>query len=213
MAKVPLVDLTVTEFVGELGSKHPVPGGGGASALVGALASALSQMVANLTLGKTKYADVEDEVNTLKIYAYRLEKDLLECITRDAAVFEPLAGAYRMPKNTEEEIESKNRVMEAALKEASLVPLEIMRTVARVIETTGKLAEKGSKLAISDAGCAAVLAAGALRSAWLNVTVNTKLIKDEAFAARVNEEGEALLEKYLPLADAIYENVSGEFIR
>lgn len=201
------INETVSEFVFELSSKKPAPGGGGASALVGALGAALGGMVANLTIGKEKYADAEEELKSLKIAAYRVQKDLLELIDKDAEAFLPLAGAYRMPSGTEEERESKNRVMEAALKEASLVPLAMMKKCAEAISQLEVFAAKGSVLAVSDAGCGAVLAKAAMQSAWLNVRVNTRMIKDETFANNVNAEGEALLAEYLLRADAIYENV------
>ena len=116
---------TCTEFVEVLSSKAPVPGGGGASALVGAVGTALGNMVGSLTVGKKKYADVEDEMWELKKKCDQLQKDFLHLIERDAEVFEPLSKAYGMPRETEEEKAEKARVMEAALKEACSVPMEM----------------------------------------------------------------------------------------
>ena len=114
------------EFVDVLASKAPVPGGGGASALVGAIGMALGNMVGSLTVGKKKYADVEEEMWELKGKADALQKELLALIERDAEVFEPLSKAYGMPRETEEEKAEKARVMEIVLKDACSVPMEIM---------------------------------------------------------------------------------------
>jgi formiminotetrahydrofolate cyclodeaminase len=118
-----------------------------------------------------------------------------------------------MPKGTEEERESKARVMEAALKEACLVPLEIMKLCAEAIALLERTAVIGNKLALSDAACGAVLAAAAMRSAWMNVAVNTFSIKDAAFAGRVNAEGMALLDEYAPRAESVYEAVERKYRR
>ncbi|MDR0596230.1 MAG: cyclodeaminase/cyclohydrolase family protein [Clostridiales Family XIII bacterium] len=203
----------VNEFVFELSSRNPTPGGGGASALAGALGIALGGMVANLTIGKPSYADGEDELKSLKVAAYRVQKELLELIQRDADAFGPLAGAYRMPSGTDEERESKERVMESALKEASLVPLAMMKLCAESVVLLERLAALGNRLALSDAACGAALTAAAMRSAWLNVAVNTVSMRDGEFAGRVNAEGEALLREWIPRADAIYNGIEQTYAR
>ena len=200
-------ELPVTEFTLQLSSKAPVPGGGGAAALAGALGAALGGMVANLTIGKPKYADVEDEIQELKVAAYRIQKDLLALIEKDAEVFAPLAGAYRMASGTDEEKAEKDRVMQACLKQASLAPLEIMEKCAETLLLLEKFAEKGSVLAVSDAGCGAVLSKAALQAAWLNVRINIRIISDEKFASEVESKAQGLLQKSIPLADSIYKSV------
>jgi len=200
-------ELSVTEFTLELSSKAPVPGGGGAAALAGALGAALGGMVANLTIGKPKYADVEDEIQELKVAAYRIQKDLLALIEKDAEVFAPLAGAYRMASGTDEEKAEKERVMQACLKQASLAPLEIMEKCAETLVLLEKFAEKGSVLAVSDAGCGAALSKAALQAAWLNVRINIRIIDDKKFASEVEDKGLKLLDKSIPLADKIYSSV------
>jgi formiminotetrahydrofolate cyclodeaminase len=169
-------------------------------------------MVANLTVGKKKYADAEDEMKRLKVSAYRVQKELLSLIEKDAEAFGPLAGAYRMPADTDAERESRARVMEASLKEASLVPLEMMERCAEAIDLLWAFAEKGNRLLVSDAACGAILCKAALQSAWLNVCVNTMSIRDRTFADRVNGEGRELLTKYLPLADEIYSKIEAGFM-
>jgi len=201
------LELSVEEFTHRLSSKDPTPGGGGAAAHAGALGAALGGMVANLTIGKPKYMDVEDEILSLKVAAYRIQKELLLLIERDAEVFSPLAGAYRMASETESEKAEKERVMQACLKQATLVPLEIMEKCAETLPILKKLAAKGSALAVSDAGCGAILSKAAIQAAWLNVCINTRLIKDEKFAAEINGRGMDILADSLPLADQIYDEV------
>ena len=140
------------EFVEVLASKAPVPGGGGASALVGAVGTALGNMVGSLTVGKKKYADVEEEMYALKEKATALQNDFLRLIERDAEVFEPLAKAYGMPRETEEEKAEKARVMAIVLKDACSVPMEIMEKCCEALDLIVEFAAKGSALAISDAG-------------------------------------------------------------
>ena len=162
------------EFVEVLASKAPVPGGGGASALVGAIGTALGNMVGSLTVGKKKYADVEAEIMELKGKCDILQKELLELVEKDAIVFEPLSRAYGMPKNTEEEKAKKAQVMEKVLKDACSVPMEIMEKCCEAIDLIEIFAQKGSVIAISDAGVGAAFCKAALEGASLNVYINTK---------------------------------------
>ena len=177
---------TCTEFVEVLASKAPVPGGGGASALVGAVGTALGNMVGSLTVGKKKYADVEEEMWELKGKCDQLQKDFLRLIERDAEVFEPLSKAYGMPKETEEEKAEKARVMAIVLKDACSVPMEIMEKCCEALDLIKEFAAKGSKLAISDAGVAATFCKAALKGASLNVYINTKSMADREYAEEHN---------------------------
>ena len=190
------------DFIEELASKAPVPGGGGASAFVGAVGVALGNMVANLTIGKKKYADVEDELIVLREKAYVLQKELLLLVEKDAKVFEPLAAAYGLPKETEEEKAYKEKVMEEVLREASAVPMEIMEKICEAILLHKEFAAKGSDLAISDAGVGATFCKAALEGASLNVFINTKSMKDREYAEELNKKTEAMLSTYVPMASA-----------
>jgi formiminotetrahydrofolate cyclodeaminase len=194
-------------FVEKLSGKDPVPGGGGASALVGALGTALGNMVGSLTVGKKKYADVEEDILRLKQEADDLQKDLLELVDRDAEVFEPLSRAYGMPKDTEAQQAEKDRVMEDALKLACSVPLEIMKKSCRAIELEQEFAQKGSALALSDAGVGAIFCKAALQGASLNVFINTGLMKDKVYAEKINREADEMLEHYGKLADQVHQLV------
>ena len=202
-------DKSCSEFVEVLASKAPVPGGGGASAMVGALATALGNMVGSLTVGKKKYAAVEEEMRALKDRCDRLQKDFLHLVERDAEVFEPLARAYSMPKNTEEEKAEKARVMEIVLRDACSVPMEIMEKCCEAIDIIAVFAEKGSVIAISDAGVGAAFAKAALKGASLNVYINTKSMADKALAAELNARCDRMLEEYTGKADAIFDSVLG----
>ncbi|MBR4764345.1 MAG: cyclodeaminase/cyclohydrolase family protein [Lachnospiraceae bacterium] len=202
-------DKSCSEFVEVLASKAPVPGGGGASAMVGALATALGNMVGSLTVGKKKYAAVEEEMWALKDRCDRLQKDFLHLVERDAEVFEPLARAYSMPKNTEEEKAEKARVMEIVLRDACSVPMEIMEKCCEAIDIIAVFAEKGSVIAISDAGVGAAFANAALKGASLNVYINTKSMADRALAAELNAKCDRMLEEYSGKADAIFDSVLG----
>ena len=197
------------EFVEVLASKAPVPGGGGASALVGAIGTALGNMVGSLTVGKKKYADVEEEMYALKAKCDTLQKELLALVEKDAEVFEPLSKAYGMPRNTEEEKAEKAHVMEIVLKDACSVPMEIMEKCCEAIELIQEFAAKGSTLAISDAGVGAAFCKAALEGASLNVYINTKSMKNREYAEELNAKADAMLAKYPKMAEEIFESVLG----
>ena len=193
-------DLSVRAFTDELAAKVSVPGGGGASALVGALASALGSMVGNFTLGKKKYADVEPEIIRLMDKAAELQNKLLACIDKDAEGFEPLSRAYGLPKDAP----GRDETLEKCLRDAAAVPFEIAELAAEVIAVQEEFAKKGSKLMVSDAGCGAAFARAALEGAVLNVRVNTKLMKDREYAAQLDARVDELLAAGRRDADAVY---------
>lgn len=193
----------LVEFTTELASKAAVPGGGGASALVGAVGVALGNMVGQLTVGKKKYADVEEDIKALMVQAEDLRVKMLNLIEADAACFAPLAKAYGIPK----EDPDRDTIMEEALKHACSVPMDIMRTVCEAIELLVEFARKGSALAISDAGCGAVCCKAALQGASLNVFINTKSMKDRETAETLEAEAQGLLDKFCPMADEIFDIV------
>ena len=195
------------EFISVLASSAPVPGGGGASALVGAIGTALGNRVGSLTVGKKKYADVQDEILKLKTRSDKLQEKLLMMVEKDAEVFEPLSKAYGLPSGTEEEKAEKERVMETVLKAASEAPFGIMELCMEAIDIVSRFSEIGSKIAISDAGCAAACCRAALNAASLNVFINTKLMKDRTYAEEMNKRAEEMLELGNVKADAIFDTV------
>lgn len=199
---------TCEEFVEVLASKAPVPGGGGASALVGAIGMALGNMVGSLTVGKKKYADVEADILALKEKATALQADFLRLVEADAEAFEPLAKAYGMPRETEEEKAEKARVMAIVLKDACAVPMEIMEKCCEAINVIEEFAAKGSALAISDAGVGVVFCKAALLGASLNVFINTKSMADKEYAASLNEKADKMIADYSKKADEIFAAVN-----
>ncbi len=202
-----MTEKSCNEFIEVLASKAPVPGGGGAAALVGAIATALGDMVGSLTAGKKKYAAVEEDVLRLKAEAKKLEQRFLTLAQRDAEVFEPLSRAYGLPKDTEEQKAHKEEVLEQAYREAASVPMEIMECCGKAALLAREMEKIGSVIAISDAGCAAACCRGALASAALNVFVNTKSMKDRDYADGLDAQAKELLDTYLPLCDETYSKV------
>ena len=198
---------SISDFLQVLSTKAPVPGGGGASSLVAAVGIALGNMVGSLTVGKKKYASVEEEMQELMAKAEQLRSEFLHLMIRDAEVFEPLSVAYRMPKDTETERSLKARVMEKALDAACSVPMEIMEKCCEALLVVREFASKGSVMAISDAGVAAACLKAALEGASLNVFINTKSMTDREKAKALNEKAEAMLSEYCVIADDIFNEV------
>lgn len=199
--------MTIQEFLDVLSSKEPVPGGGGASALAGALGNALGQMVANLTIGKKKYAQVEDEIKELAERMKGIQGQFTALADQDAKVFAPLAKCYSLPSGTEEEKAYKAEVMEARLLEASLVPMEIMEKAWEMLEIMDILADKGSRMAVSDVGVGVQFIRTALLGAVMNVYINTKSMKNREKAEEMNEKAERLIKEGTEAADRIYQKV------
>ena len=199
--------MTIQEFLDVLSSKEPVPGGGGASALAGALGNALGQMVANLTIGKKKYAQVEDEIKELAERMKGIQGQFTALADQDAKVFAPLAKCYSLPSGTEEEKAYKAEVMEARLLEASLVPMEIMEKAGEMLEIMDILADKGSRMAVSDVGVGVQFIRTALLGAVMNVYINTKSMKNREKAEEMNEKAERLIKEGTEAADRIYQKV------
>ena len=202
--------MTIQEFLDVLSSKEPVPGGGGASALAGALGNALGQMVANLTIGKKKYALVEDEIKELAERMKGIQGQFSALADQDAKVFAPLAKCYSLPSGTEEEKAYKAEVMEARLLDASLVPMEIMEKAAEMLEIMDILADKGSRMAVSDVGVGVQFIRTALLGAVMNVYINTKSMKNRGKAEEMNEKAERLIREGTEAADRIYQKVLGQ---
>lgn len=198
---------TIEQFLEELSSKSPTPGGGGASGLVGAIGCALGLMVGNLTIGKKKYKDVEEEILEVMKELEDLKENLLVSIDDDAESFKPLAEAYRLPKETDEEKKHKDFVMESCLLDASLVPLQIMDLSYKSIKLFSVLNEKGSIMAVSDVAVGVGCLRGALTGAIMNVYINTKSMKNREMAEKMNKRAEKLLIEGQKLADHITHDI------
>lgn len=197
----------IYDYLEVLSSKAPVPGGGGASALGGALAAALGQMVGNLTVGKKRYADVEEEIRQDLCQMNIFQMEFAALADEDARVFAPLAAAYSLPAGTEEEKAAKDRVMEENLLAASLVPLKIMEKAVGLMDILDELEKKGSRMAVSDVGVAVQFARSALTGAVMNVYINTGSMKNREKAGELNTAARTFLEEGIRKADGIYGRV------
>ena len=198
---------TCREFVKVLASDAPAPGGGGAAALVGAIGTALGNMVGSLTVGKKKYADVQDEILALKARCDELQTKLLNQVEADEVNFLPLAKAYGIPKDDP----NRDAIMEEATIIACSTPMAIMELCCEAIDCIAVFAAKGSRLAVSDAGCGAVCCKAALQAASLNVFINTKSLKNRETAEAMNAKANAMLTKYCAIADEIFTTVKAGF--
>lgn len=198
-----MLEKPATQFLAELSSKAPVPGGGGASAAVGAFAAALGMMVTNLTIGKKKYAEYEEELIACRARLEALRDQLIDLVDGDAVAFEPLSKAYSIPKDDP----SRDQIMEDALYEASVVPMSIMETVLAAAKELEILVEKGSRLAVSDVGVGILFAQAAIEGASLNVYINTKLMKNRERADEMNAKADAIIAEGAALQKSIYGGV------
>ena len=200
-------NLTINEFIEKLGSKDAVPGGGGAAALTASLGISLCKMAANLTVGKKKFADVEAEMYEIIAECDKLSAEFVGLIQKDADGFLPLSKAYGLPTETEEQKKYKEETLERELVHAAAVPFEIMEKCARAIELSAIVAEKGSKLVVSDAACAINTCMSALKCASLNVYINTKYMKDKEKALELNQRADKLISDSSEVADKVFLNV------
>ena len=204
------MDMTMAncrEFVTVLASDAPAPGGGGAAALVGAIGTALGNMVGSLTVGKKKYAEVEAEIIELKGKSDALQTELLNQVEADEVNFLPLAKAYGIPKDDP----NRDQIMEEATIIACSTPMKIMELCCQAIDYIAVFAAKGSRLAVSDAGCGAVICKSALQAASLNVFINTKTLKNRAVADEMNAKALNMLDVYGAKADKIFNTVKAGF--
>ncbi|SFN48851.1 Formiminotetrahydrofolate cyclodeaminase [Pseudobutyrivibrio sp. UC1225] len=198
-----LINSSISNFTKLLASKTSVPGGGGASALVASIGIALGDMVGEFTVGKKKYADVEDEILVLMDKAQKLRVDLLQCIEDDAVAFEPLSKAYSLPKETE----GRDELMEKCLRDAASVPMHILELACEAVDLQKEFADKGSVIMISDAATGVAMLQGAIKGAAVNVKINTKSMKDRAYAEDLDARVDALVKEYVSKADSIYSDV------
>ena len=199
-----LVEMTVSEFAAVMASDAPAPGGGSASALNGAIGAGLAAMVCALTKGRKKYAEYEELAVEAEKKAVELKDRFIKIIDTDTEAFNAVSAVFAMPKDTDEEKAARKAAMQEALKGCTVSPYEMMVLAAEALEIVSSLVGKTNATAGSDLGCAALNLRSAIQGAWMNVRINIAGISDEAFVAEYRSKGEALLEKALPLADAVY---------
>ena len=205
-----MIEQSCTSWLNDLASSKPAPGGGGAAALVGAIGVSLGAMVGSLTIGKKKYIDVEEEMKELVERSNELSRKLQSMVKADAEAFLPLSDAYRMPSTTEEEKAAKDRAIQSALTGATEVPLNILILCADAMELIVEFQKKGTRLALSDAGCGAACCKAAMESAKLNVYINLKLMKDEEKVRQYQAKMDEAFHRGMALADQVYKKVEEE---
>lgn len=205
-----LAKKTIKSFLDELASSAPAPGGGSVAALSGALGAALINMVSNLTIGKEKYAGVQDEITALLKKSESLRNKLADLLEEDVAVYTRLSQTMKMPRDTEEQKNTRTKAMDKALKAATDVPLRVAEACASVMELCRPAAEKGNVNAVSDVGVGMLMAEAGLRSAALNVLINLGWIKDDKFVSKNQKRLDALLSGKPALRDEIYELVASK---
>lgn len=198
-----MADRTVSGFLEELSSGAPTPGGGGASAVCGAIAAALGSMVGNLTSGKKKYAEYQEEIEVAIAKCGTLVKEFEALGQKDEEVFEPLAKAYSIPKDQE----GRDEILEGVLKDASTAPFEVVEKSYETALVLARLAVIGSRLAISDVGVAAAACSTAAKGAAMNVYINTKSMKDRAYAEDLNKRTDDLVAQTSEICDKVYSQV------
>ena len=174
-----LIDKKVSNFLDELASNSPTPGGGSVAALAGALGASLISMVGNLTVGKKKYEDVEEDIKKIVSSSEKLRYELSQLIEEDVKVFNNFMSTYKMPKETEDEKKIRAEKIQESLIEAAKVPLRVAYKCLDILSLSKEAAEKGNINVVSDAGVAVLMAEAALDSAILNVKINLRMIKDE----------------------------------
>lgn len=194
---------TIDEFCEVLASSEPTPGGGGASALAGALSASLSQMVTSLTIGKKKYSKYQKQLQDISNKMESLRNSLLDCIEKDKKAFEPLSKVYKLPKDTP----NYDQLLENCLRQAAKVPFKILDLTCQVIKYNDLLVDIGSKLAISDSATCAAIASGTLYAACANVKVNTNLMSDKKYAQDLEKKADKLVEEYHELAMKTYNKI------
>lgn len=204
------VDQTLQVFLDDLASDAAAPGGGGAAAAAGAMGAALVSMVCNLTVGKEKFAAVEDQMQEILNKSEKLRDKLTNMMQEDVEAFNAVMAAYRMAKTTAEEKSVRSAAIQEAAKTAALAPLATAQACAEVIELTQPAAEMGNPNVLSDAGVAALCAQAGLKGAALNVLINLAMIKDESFVSRCQGDLDEILAKHDALANEVYQSIKGK---
>jgi len=203
-----LAETSLAEFSQQTYSKAPAPGGGGVAAAAGALGAALAGMVGNLTAGKKKYAQYEEDIQRILAVSKEIMDRLIALIDEDAENFIPVSKAYGLKGDTPEEKEKNAKILQDAMKVAVSAPIEIVKVAYSAIDLLDELYEKGSTLAISDVGCGAALLRAGLDAGWLNVLININSITDASFTEPVRAELSKLVEEGRKRCDALYEKVA-----
>lgn len=191
------------DFINTLASKEPTPGGGGASAMIGTVAAALCSMVANLTTGKKKYEQYQEDIDRILFYLEEAIWDINSYIEKDADAFGPLAEAYKIPKDDSKRAE----IMEKALLAAAVVPMELANKLYDLVPVMEELEQKGSKMALSDVAVAAAACKAAMEGAVMNVYINTKFLTNPLISKGLNQKAMKLVTDGGKRCQEIYDRI------
>ena len=202
-----LSELTIKEFLEKVASEHPTPGGGSTAALSAALAASLTEMVANLTIGKKGYDDVEDEMKAVAKDASQLKNKLVSAIDNDSDAYKDVMTALKLPGNTEAEKRHREEMIQSGLKQATLVPMAVAEDAIQVMELAGKTVTKGNKNTITDGAVGVMMAKTAVLSALYNVKINLRTIKDKAFIDEISKQVEELEQNALQRERELLSNI------
>jgi glutamate formiminotransferase/formiminotetrahydrofolate cyclodeaminase len=205
-----LIDKKVSNFLNELASNSPTPGGGSVAALAGVLGVALISMVGNLTVGKKKYEDVEEEIKRIISSSEKLRYELSQLMEDDVKVFNNFMATYKMPKGTEDEKKVRAEKIQESLIKAAKIPLKVAYKCLDILSLSKEVAEKGNINVVSDAGVAVLMAEAALESAILNVKINLRMIKDEKVRAELSSSIKEILLKEKGQKEKVLEIVEGK---
>ncbi len=198
-----LMHLKCSDFIEELASDSPAPGGGSISALAGSLGAGLASMVANLTLGKETFKEQEEEIRRALGQAARLKDKLKGLVDEDTEAFNRVMAAYKMPKATDDQKKARFQAIQEGMKHAARVPLEAAEACLEVLLLTELMVKKGNPNALSDGGVGALMAAAGVQGAVLNVEINLGWIKDEAFVEHMRGRASEIESKAVGLRDEI----------
>ncbi|MDP4175207.1 MAG: cyclodeaminase/cyclohydrolase family protein [Bacteroidota bacterium] len=201
---------TLGEYLDELSSNSPTPGGGNVSALCATLASCLGTMVCNLTIGKRKYADVEAEISSIKEKLEGYRQKFIDLAQKDNQAFDKVMDAFKMPKETEQEKALRSQQIEEATYGAAKVPAEVVKSCSEVIPLIQTIVEKGNRNSLSDAGVAALLLSTAAQGAFLNVLINCSSLKDQALGGELLQTAETMSNEVKTTGDIIADNIKKE---
>lgn len=205
-----LLTKNISEFLNELASSSPAPGGGSVSALAGALGSALVSMVSSLTIGKKKYAEVEGEMKSVLVESEKLRAKLTSLVDRDTDAFNLVMSAFGMPKETDDQKNARTAAIESATKEATMVPLDVMHVCLDVVALSETVARKGNTNALSDAGVSALLLRAGCRGAYYNVKINLSSLKDTDFIEKIKQDAARTMDAVDEKAKSVIDHVESQ---
>jgi methenyltetrahydrofolate cyclohydrolase len=202
-----LIKMTCTDFIEELASDSPAPGGGSVSALAGSLGASLASMVASLTIGKEKFKDQEEKMQDALKKARELKDQLKYLIDEDTESFNRVMAAFRMPKSTDEEKKARSQAIQEAVKHAAQIPMQVAEASLEVLKLTQIMVDEGNPNALSDGGVGALMALAGIQGALFNVKINLGSIKDQEFIVEMEKKTESILNESSDLRDNIVNHV------